>query len=57
MSSGWGFESAVGRGWGLSGHGFALECVRCLLDIQYNLASGNKGLQLKREVLGMLVFM
>lgn len=57
MSSGWGFKSAVGRGWGLSGHGFALECVRCLLDIQYNLASGNKGLQLKREVLGMLVFM
>lgn len=50
MSSGWGFESAVERGWGLSGHGFALECVRCLLDIQYNLASGNKGLQLKKEM-------
>lgn len=42
---------------GLSGCGFALECVKCLLDIQYNLASGNKGLQLKREVSGTLVFM
>lgn len=50
VSSGWsrGFESVVGWGWRLSGCGFALECIRCLLDIQINLASGNKGLQLKR---------